>query len=47
VLASAVGFEFSDDVCSRDTSAYKQSGSSIASLVDGIQKSKAHDRFNQ
>jgi len=47
VLASAAGFEFSEDVCSRDTLAYKQSGNSIASLVDGIQKSKAHDRFNQ
>ena len=47
MLASAAGFEFSDDVCSRDTLAYKQAGSSIATLVDGIQKSKAHDRFNQ
>ena len=47
VLASAAGFEFSADVCSRDTLAYKAAGNSVAVLVDNIQKSKAHDRFNQ
>jgi hypothetical protein len=47
VLASAAGFESSDDGCSRDTLAYRQAGSSIATFVDGIQKSKAHVRFNQ
>jgi hypothetical protein len=47
VLTSAAGFEFSTDVVSRDTLAYKAAGSSVATLVDQIQKSKAHDRFNQ
>jgi hypothetical protein len=47
VLASATGFEFSADVCSRDTLAYKTAGNSVAVLVDNIQRSNAHDRFYQ
>ena len=46
VLASAVGFSFSVDVCSRDTLAYKEAGNSVAVLVERMQKVKAHDRFN-
>ena len=34
VLTSAAGFEFSTDVVSRDTLAYKAAGSSVATLVD-------------
>ena len=34
-------------MCSRDTLAYKAAGNSVDVLVDRIQKSKAHDRFNQ
>ena len=47
VLAAAAGFQFSADVCSRDTFAYNTAGNSVAVLVDQLQKSKAHDRFNQ
>ena len=47
MLAASAGFEFSVDVCERDTLAYKEAGNSIAVLVDRIQKDKAHDRFNQ